>query len=515
MRPSSPPRLARTAVLAAAMGIALGAALAFGGCATKAPAPELKTAAQSAAADGAGAASPNAAVSPNAATAAPASAKEAPELSFPYRRASWVDFLVASLHEPELPKKAADADKGAALSAAPKASAPGVASAKAEAAPSSAPKAAASPAPKAAPAAVPKASAAAEAKKAEAKKPAASDAAKDKGKSADPKNAASTAALAVVSVPEPEVKPDIARNFSAVEGLRFEIPFVGTGWTYLGEKTQKEGIAYDSRRFEGTSLVFILNPVKAGDYILRFQRQDSLRGISYEELVGVSVAPKAAGAAQGMQSTTSGAPVAGQAAAGTQLASDAAPVASVQAASTAASANASVPAPGASAASAQAAATQTARPAASASGSVAATGASAPLAAARSSAPASAAASAAALPASAATAPQASSPAGASAPASMLATPEAALAQARSELEAGRPQGALDALDRLMALAPAGTDEAYMLYARALEANGPQKDIKRAYSYYAKLRDDYPESPFWDEAAARAAYIERHYFDIR
>ena len=66
-----------------------------------------------------------------------------------------------------------------------------------------------------------------------------------------------------------------------------------------------------------------------------------------------------------------------------------------------------------------------------------------------------------------------------------------------------------------MALAPSGIDEAYLLYGKALEAKGPLKDIKRSYAYYKKLVDDYPESPFWDEAAARAAYIERHYFDIR
>ena len=54
-----------------------------------------------------------------------------------------------------------------------------------------------------------------------------------------------------------------------------------------------------------------------------------------------------------------------------------------------------------------------------------------------------------------------------------------------------------------------------MLYAKALELTGPQKDIKRAYAYYKKVRDEFPESAFWDEAAARAFYIERHYFDIR
>jgi len=105
--------------------------------------------------------------------------------------------------------------------------------------------------------------------------------------------------------------------------------------------------------------------------------------------------------------------------------------------------------------------------------------------------------------------------------AASLASPEAALAQARTEVAAGRAQTALEALDRISALAPAGspvsgaTDEACMLYAKALELTGPQKDIKRAYAYYKKVRDEFPESAFWDEAAARAFYIERHYFDIR
>jgi len=96
-----------------------------------------------------------------------------------------------------------------------------------------------------------------------------------------------------------------------------------------------------------------------------------------------------------------------------------------------------------------------------------------------------------------------------------LTTPEAALAQARSAIAAGQAQGALDALDRLMVLAPAGTDEGYLLYGQALELNGPTKDIKRAYAFYKRLRDEYPESAYWDQADARVSYIERHYFDIR
>jgi hypothetical protein len=269
-----------------------------------------------------------------------------------------------------------------------------------------------------------------------------------------------------------------------VEGARFELPFEGTGWTFLGEQANKAGIAYDSRRFEGTNLVFVLNPVKVGEYTLRFQRQDSLRGVSYEELVEVSVAPKSA-------APSSAAPPAAS--------SLAAPSASVLPAGSAVAASPSA-APAAPAVSVAAAAI----PSAASSNSAAAKASPAAV----STSPASAAASPSSFaPASAGAAPAID-------PAS-LTTPEAALATARSELAAERPQGALIALDRLSALAPEGSDEACILYARALEKNGPLKDIKRAYSYYRKLRDSYPESAFWDEADARCSYIERRYFDIR
>ncbi len=396
-------------------------------------------------------ASPVAAVPPQK-TVSPGSAQEAkpsqalvsqadakPEVSFPHRRPFPQTVLIAALPEPALPvapKTAAKQAPGPAPQSAPTATTQGPAPPAVAQGPAvpSAPKLptyAAKPATAATAATVPKAAAAA--KPAIPAKPETPAKAAVKVPEPEPKNAASAQAIALD--PSAEKMSDIARNFPAVEGTRFEVPFGGTGWTYLGEKTSKEGIAYDSRRFTNDSLVFVLNPIKAGDYILRFQRQDSLRGISYEELVGVSVAAKG----------------------------------------TAAAAASSAVAPASSAVAPASSAVVPASPAVAAKGSSAAP----------------------------------------SFNAAALATPEAALAAARSELSAGRTQGALDALDRLLALAPGGTDEAYILYARALEANGPQKDIKRAYANYRKLRDEYPESAFWDEADARAAYIERHYFDIR
>ena len=173
----------------------------------------------------------------------------------------------------------------------------------------------------------------------------------------------------------------------------------------------------------------------------------------------MSVAPKSAQSALGSQ-VPSQAPSGNQAAA----APAAAPAGTAQAASTPASPNA-----------AAAAASNLASPNAALTAGASAS----PKAA--SAQPASAAAPA-AVPA---TVPAAAVPA--IVPAAALATPEAALSQARSELAAGHVQGALDALDRLMALAPSGIDEAYLLYGKALEAKGPLKDIKRSYAYYKKL----------------------------
>ena len=287
----------------------------------------------------------------------------------------------------------------------------------------------------------------------------------------------------------------MSRNVSAVEGTRFEVPFDSTGWTYLGEKNMKEGIAYDSRRFAGNSLIFVFNPTKTGDFVLRFQRQDSLRGISYEDLIGVTVTPKpAASPAPGTTAT----PVPAVASAGATVASGTAVATPVTAAI-----------PGTAA------------------------GAAAPASAANVVAPASPVATS--IPAGATTTPAGGAtglqPRAAPPPAipvSSLTTPEAALAQARSALAAGQAQATLDALDRSMALVPpsdgsasaagsvlGATDEALLLYGKALELNGPTKNIKRAYEYYKKLRDEYPESAFWDQADARVSYIERHYFDIR
>jgi len=401
------------------------------------------------------------------------SASAPADLSVVRRRPLPYPLIVAALHEPEPPARRVGAPSAAAATGAPPATAstpslpepeprgaPASAQSAAKAAPSAGP---------AAPKAVPKEAPKAAPPKVAAPKAAAKDAPKKpepEPKAAEPPNAApAVLPLAPPSGAEaflarPERQAEIARSVSAEAGMRVEVPFDGTGWTYLGERTGREGVTYETRRFEGAGLVFVLLASKPGDYVLRFQRQDALRGISYDELVALSVTPKPAVVA--------------------------------------------APATVASAAEAQG----TAAP----SGKAAATGGQVP--AAQSAAPATPVAPAAtgsAAPHSVAAQPQAAPVA----TPSITETPTSLTIQARKELDAGRAQGAIEALDRLLARYPTGTDEAFYVYALALEANGPLKDIKRAYAFYKKVCSYYPQSAFWDAAAERISYIERHYFEIR
>jgi hypothetical protein len=282
-----------------------------------------------------------------------------------------------------------------------------------------------------------------------------------------------------VLIPQAERQPDIARHVSAEAGSRIELPFAGTGWTFLGEREGKSGVLYESRRYDDSGLVFVLNAAQEGDYVLRFQKQDLLRGMTNEELVAVKVLPRSV--AQAAQ------PQAGPASqAGAQSAAAVSP-----------------------------AATSAVAPAATTAATAAATVAKVSPGQPQPASSTSAASLAASLPASAGS--PAANPAvqAAAQNLSLPDTPDGLILTARNELAANRVAGALAALDRFLSLYPSGMDEVFYLYGLSLEQNGPLKDIKRAYSFYKKLRDDYPQSEFWDKAADRASYIERHYFEIR
>jgi tetratricopeptide (TPR) repeat protein len=115
----------------------------------------------------------------------------------------------------------------------------------------------------------------------------------------------------------------------------------------------------------------------------------------------------------------------------------------------------------------------------------------------------------------------ADSPAGAqgvSAPAELARNnggPEELLGKAKTEYDAGHIAAALTALNQFKEKFPGGSDEAWWLYAQALEANSPERDVRLALDYYRRLVREYPQSARYDDAVKRIAYLERFYFTIQ
>lgn len=79
------------------------------------------------------------------------------------------------------------------------------------------------------------------------------------------------------------------RLVEATRNQRFEIRLLGSGWTYLGDEDGKDGLRFETRRFEGNEAVFTLRPERSDDYLLRFQRNDPVSGERETILAKVSV----------------------------------------------------------------------------------------------------------------------------------------------------------------------------------------------------------------------------------
>jgi hypothetical protein len=298
---------------------------------------------------------------------------------------------------------------------------------------------------------------------------------------------------------------DFSRKVTAYVGQYIEIPFRGPGWVYLGELGSRRGVYYDSRRMDKEGMVFVFRADEVGVYSLKFNRQDFIRDTVLNDFVQVTVEepPEITGSAwrstavapdrvtanprwplpAAAQPAASGAPASAQsAAAPASTAAEATAQTSTGAAATpAATTNAPTTAP----APATAAATPTAAPPASPAPS----------------------------PAAAATTTAAAATQSTELPEGAL--PDAYLARAKEEYDAGRIGSALDVLDRYKTAYPGGSDEAYWLYAQALEANGPNRDIALALDYYRRLVREYPQSERYDAARRRIAYLEKYYFNIQ
>lgn len=364
-----------------------------------------------------------------------------------------------------------------------------------------------------------------------------------------------------------EEKTDFSRAVRVMAGQLLEIPYRGLGWIFLGERSARKGLPYDSRRLDKDGLSFMFRAEEPGVFVLKFYRQDFVNDYIVNDFVQVTVEPSPAEtviggfsapvdrgrvvaeprwppAAASVLPAASGevpsaAPTSASPAAVSPIVAPA--VVSAPAATSVAT---SVPASSAASAAVDAAA-QGKAAAGTSTGVGAALHAVGPSPVAK----APSVASAGSIPASPSlpSAPLSAANAGSAAAArndsgiererspvpaaAAVTTPvpppvdpatiaenasmDEFLSIARKEAEYGRTANALAVLDKSRALYPAGSDETWWQYGRLLEANGPTKDVKSSLAYYRRLIAEYPQSPRYDEARKRIAYLERYYFEIR
>lgn len=278
----------------------------------------------------------------------------------------------------------------------------------------------------------------------------------------------------------PAIAPEavaVSRSVRAMVGQLIEVPYRGNGWVFLGEQGARRGLVYDSRRLDEAGQSFIFRAELPGTYTVKFYRQDYVNDLVINDYVAVRVDAAAAAASIGGFSVPVDrgrviaeprwppAEISAAKAADAVITADAAKVADTATASSGAAARAPV---------------------------VGMTAESTVVAVSSPNNPSDASAMA--------------------APDESLAT---FLARARKELADGRIDAAIAILDASRVKHPILSDEALLLYGRSYEANGPTKNVKSAIDFYRTLTREYPQSPHYDEAARRAAYLQRFYVDIR
>jgi len=315
-----------------------------------------------------------------------------------------------------------------------------------------------------------------------------------------------------------------SRVVRATVGQLVEVPFRGTGWVYLGEAGAQRGIIYDSRRLEPEGQSFIFRTERAGEYALKFYRQDFIRDFIINDYVQVIVGASAETAGTGWfgPSVDRGRVVAeprwpsalGEAQA---LRADGRPAQpDAPAAGPAAGSTANTPPSAAPVRPSTSPPTETPVPSATPSATPPAASQVAPAtpAATRPTTPA------VTSPTPAATSPTATPPAVPDASkntASELPAyvdPAEYLEKAKEEFAAGRVASAISFLDRFCEQYPSGTDETWWLYGQFYEANSPSRNILAALNSYRRLVQEYPQSSRFDDARKRIAYLQRYYINI-
>jgi len=253
-----------------------------------------------------------------------------------------------------------------------------------------------------------------------------------------------------------------SRIVRIVVGQILEIPFRGTGWVFLGELDNRQGLTYDSRRQDtvGGSVIgqsFVFRAEAAGTYALRFFRQDFIQDYIINDHVQVIVeeAPSDRGR---VIAEPRWPPLPGE----QWLPPVLTPAPDVHLAAEPAAEDPALPI-------------------------------------------------AAALPAPLPAVPPLAAPP----PLPAADSPADYVRRARAEFDADRVAPALAILDEMRLRFPSGSDEAWLLYAQLFEANSPSRDIQQSLEFYRRLVNEYPHSNLVAQALQRIAHLERFFFNIR
>ncbi|MDR0503643.1 MAG: hypothetical protein LBH16_10035 [Treponema sp.] len=332
-----------------------------------------------------------------------------------------------------------------------------------------------------------------------------------------------------------------SRTVNVITGQTIEIPFRGTGWVYLGEAASRQGIDYNSRRSDPDGQSFIFKAEKAGEYSLKFYKQDFIRDYILNDHVQViAEEAKPASSARGSgdagwfnplidrgrvvaqprwpgaldeaqlrsgSNVTSQPPAAAQRQTPTQSAAPAQ--------SAAVSSQNVVPAQ--SAVPAQSTAVPVQSTAVSSQNAVPAQGALAarqPASEQPADAPASDAAEEKAESAQGAS-PQETVGAQSADLLGGIATSNEAAQRAQKMFDDGDAAAAIALLNQFMMRYPSGSDEVYWLLGQFYEAGGASRNILLSLDYYRRLVREFPQSKRHNDARRRISYLERFYINIQ
>jgi hypothetical protein len=276
---------------------------------------------------------------------------------------------------------------------------------------------------------------------------------------------------------------NFSRIVRATVGQTIEIPFNGTGWVYLGELASRRGIVYNSRRLDNDGQTFIFRAEEAGNYALKFFRQDFIRDYILNDHVQVIIGEAPASERSGWfnppvdRGRVVAEPRWPSAIEESELQRGGSTLSSDQTSTR----DSSVPP----------ATTPTTQPPVTTQP------------------PATAQSPTTQLPATEQT------PATTPSEVREVIPPDALLQRAREFFDGGNVAGAISLLDQYAEHYFTGTDELYWLYGQFYEANSPSRNILLSLDYYRRLVREYPQSTRYNDARSRIAYLERYYINIQ